>query len=147
MEALAGDLREEFRISGPDAEEMFILHGHASRNQTLSMVGRELLVEVSIPAQLRQVHSGMRIEAFMAYSLRPSPAPTKAEIGEAGHHQELASLWPGSIWSLRIKYQHLQPKFADKVMEIFDQFGDGSRIRIDAARIIRLKPMSFRPLI
>ena len=83
MEALAGDLREEFRISGPDAEEMFILHRHASRNQTLGMVRRELLVEVSIPAQLRQVHSGVVIGSFMSYSLRPSPAPTKAEVGEA----------------------------------------------------------------
>jgi hypothetical protein len=48
------------------------------------MVGRELLVEVSIPAQLRQVHSGVLIESRMAYSLHPSPAPTKAEVGEAG---------------------------------------------------------------
>jgi len=83
VKALAGDLREELRISGPDAEEMFILHRHASRNQTPGMVGRELLVEVSIPAQLRQVHSGVLIESFMAYSLRQSPAPTKAEVGEA----------------------------------------------------------------
>src|SRR6185503_6972829 len=45
---------------------MFILHRHASRNQTLGMVGRELLAEVSIPAQLRQVHSGLLIESFMA---------------------------------------------------------------------------------
>jgi hypothetical protein len=59
---------------------MFILHRHASRNQTLGMVGRELLVEVSIPAQLRQVHSGVPIESFMDYSLRPSPAPEKAEV-------------------------------------------------------------------
>src|ERR1035441_3673249 len=81
---MAGDLREKFRIRGPDAEEMFILHRHASRNQTLGMVGRELLVEVSIPAQLRQVHSGVLIESRMAYSLHPSPAPTKAEVGEAG---------------------------------------------------------------
>jgi hypothetical protein len=47
------------------------------------MVRRELLVEVSIPAQLRQVHSGVVIGSFMSYSLRPSPAPTKAEVGEA----------------------------------------------------------------
>src|ERR1039458_10633242 len=33
----------------------------------LALVGRELLVEVSIPAQLRQVHSGVLIESFMAY--------------------------------------------------------------------------------
>ena len=66
VEALACDLREELRISRPDAEEMFILHRHASRNQTLRMVRRELLVEVSIPAQLRQVHSGVLIESFMA---------------------------------------------------------------------------------
>ncbi len=83
MEALAGDLCEELRISGPDAEEMFILHRHASRNQTFGMVGRELLVEVSIPAQLRQVHSGVLIASFIAYSLPPSPAPTKAEVGES----------------------------------------------------------------
>src|SRR5882724_3831498 len=61
---------------------MFILHRHASRNQTLGMVRRELLVEVSIPAQLRQVHSGVLIESFMAHSLRPSPTPTKAEVGD-----------------------------------------------------------------
>ena len=83
MEALAGDLSEKLRISGPNAEEMLILHRYAGRNQTLGMVGRELLVEVSIPAQLRQVHSGVLIESFMAYSLRPSPAPMKAEVGEA----------------------------------------------------------------
>jgi hypothetical protein len=35
---------------------MFILHRHASRNQTFGLVGRELLAEVSIPAKLRQVH-------------------------------------------------------------------------------------------
>ena len=77
MHALAGDLREKFRIRGPDAEEVFILHRHASRNQTLGMVGRELLVEVSIPAQLRQVHSGVLIESFMAFSLHPSPPGSK----------------------------------------------------------------------
>jgi hypothetical protein len=53
---MAGDLREKFGIRGPDAEEMFILHRHASRNQTFGLVGRELLAEVSIPAKLRQVH-------------------------------------------------------------------------------------------
>ena len=73
VHALAGDLREKFRVGGPDAEEMFILHRHASRNQTLGLVGRELLVEVSIPAQLRQVHRGVLIESFMAYSLRLKP--------------------------------------------------------------------------
>jgi hypothetical protein len=62
---------------------MFILHRHASRNQTLGMVGRELLVEVRIPAQLRQVHRGVLIESFMAYSLRPMPTPTKAEVGDS----------------------------------------------------------------
>jgi hypothetical protein len=56
MEEMAGDLREKFRFRGPDAEEMFILHRHASRHQTLGLVGRELLIAVSIPAQLRQVH-------------------------------------------------------------------------------------------
>jgi hypothetical protein len=45
---------------------MFILHCDASRNQALGMVRRELLVELSIPAQLRQVHSGVPIESFMA---------------------------------------------------------------------------------
>jgi hypothetical protein len=30
------------------------------------MVGRELLIEVSIPAQLRQVHRGVLIESVMA---------------------------------------------------------------------------------
>jgi hypothetical protein len=94
VEALAGDLREEFRISGPDAEEMFILHRHASRNQTLGMVGRELLVEVSIPAQLRQVHSGVPIESFMDYSLCPRPAPTKAEVGEAAKRKPELRLTP-----------------------------------------------------
>ena len=82
MDALAGDLRENFRFSGPDAEEMFILHRHASRNQTLGLVGRELLVEVSIPAQLRQVHNGLLIESLMAYTLRPSLTPTKTEVGD-----------------------------------------------------------------
>jgi hypothetical protein len=77
---MAGDLREKFRIRGPDAEEMFILHRHASRNQTLGMVGRELLVEVRIPAQLRQVHTGVLIESFMTYSLRPSPVRSKADL-------------------------------------------------------------------
>src|ERR1035441_6556326 len=61
MEALARDLREKLRISGPYAKEMFILHRDAGRNQTLGMVGRELLVEVSIPAQLRQVHRSVLI--------------------------------------------------------------------------------------
>jgi hypothetical protein len=76
-------LREKFRVSGPDAEEMFILHRHASRNQTLGKVGREPLVEVSIPAQLRQVHRGVLIESFMACSLLQSPTPTKAEVGDS----------------------------------------------------------------
>ena len=57
MDALAGDLCEKLRIRGPDAEEMFILHRDASRDQTIGMMGRELLAEVSIPAQLRQFHS------------------------------------------------------------------------------------------
>src|ERR1039457_4573205 len=83
VHALAGGLREKFRISGPDAEEMFILPRHASRRQTLGLVGRELLVEVSIPAQLRQVHMGVLIDSFMAYSLRPSPTATKAEVGDS----------------------------------------------------------------
>ena len=61
----------------PDAEEMFILHRRASRNQTLGLVRRELLVEISVPAQLRQVHRGVLIESFMAYSLRPSPGGSK----------------------------------------------------------------------
>src|SRR5882724_5223740 len=61
---------------------MFILDRHASRNQTLGLVGRELLVEVSIPAQLRQVHSGLLMESFMPNSLPPSPTPTKAEVGK-----------------------------------------------------------------
>jgi hypothetical protein len=47
------------------------------------MVGRELLVEVSIPAQLRQVHRGVLIESFMTYSLCPSPTPAKAEVGDS----------------------------------------------------------------
>ncbi|MCX6923351.1 MAG: hypothetical protein NT154_09110, partial [Verrucomicrobia bacterium] len=63
---LASDLREKFCVSGPDAEEVFVLHRHASRNQTLRTVGREVLVEVSIPAQLRQLHRGVRFESFMA---------------------------------------------------------------------------------
>ena len=82
VHALAGDLREQIRLSGPDAEEMFILHRHASRNQTLGLVGRELLIALSIPAQLRQVHRGVRMESLMGYSLRPNPTPTKAEVGE-----------------------------------------------------------------
>ena len=57
MEALARDLRKKLRFSGPDAEEMFILHRDASRDQTLGIVGRELLLEVRIPAQLRQFHN------------------------------------------------------------------------------------------
>jgi hypothetical protein len=83
VDALAGDLREKFRIGGPDAEEMFIFYCHASRNQTLGSVGRELLVEVSIPAQHCQVHNGVPIESFMAYNIRQSPIPTKAEVGVA----------------------------------------------------------------
>jgi hypothetical protein len=55
------------------------------------MVGRELLAEVSIPAQLRQVHSGVLIESFMGYSLRPSPSPTKAEVAAANRKGNGAS--------------------------------------------------------
>jgi hypothetical protein len=65
VEAMAGDLREEFRLRGPNAEEMFILHRHARGNQAFGMVGRELLIEVSVPAQLRQVHRHVVIESFM----------------------------------------------------------------------------------
>jgi hypothetical protein len=61
---MAGDLGEKFRLGGPDAEEMSILLRHASRNQTLGMAGCELLVEVSIPAHLRQVHRGVLIHGL-----------------------------------------------------------------------------------
>ena len=49
VETMAGDLRQKFRIRGPDAEEMFILHRHASRHQTLGMLGRELRTRLVIP--------------------------------------------------------------------------------------------------
>jgi hypothetical protein len=68
VDALAGDLREKLRISGPDAEEMFILHRDASRDQTLGVVGRELLIELSIPAQLRQFHR--RGADWIIYTIR-----------------------------------------------------------------------------
>ena len=65
MDALAGDLREKLPIGGPDAEEMLILHGDSSRDQTLGMLGGELLVELSIPAQLRQFHSRVQFGPFI----------------------------------------------------------------------------------
>src|SRR5439155_15951530 len=65
VDALAGDLREKLSIGGPDAEEMLILHGDSSRDQTLGMLGRELLVELSIPAQLRQFHSRVLFGPFI----------------------------------------------------------------------------------
>ena len=60
-----GDLREKLPIGGPDAEEMLILHGDTSRDQTLGMLRRELLVELSIPAQLLQFHSRVLFGPFI----------------------------------------------------------------------------------
>jgi hypothetical protein len=57
VDALAGDLRQKLPIGGPDAEEKFVLHRDTSRDQAHGIVGRELLVELSIPAQLRQFHN------------------------------------------------------------------------------------------
>jgi hypothetical protein len=61
VDALTGELREKLRISGPDAEEKFVLHRDASRDQALGKIGREMLIEVSIPAQLRQFHKRVLI--------------------------------------------------------------------------------------
>ena len=52
----ASDLRGEFRVNGPDAIEMFVLHRDARRDETLGKVRRELLVALRIPAQLGQAH-------------------------------------------------------------------------------------------
>jgi hypothetical protein len=64
VDALAGDLREKLRLSGPDAEEKFVLHRDASRDQAHGMIGREMLVELSIPAQLHQFHSRVLLGPF-----------------------------------------------------------------------------------
>ena len=52
----AGDLRGEFRVRSPDAVEMFVLHRHARRDETLREIGRELCVAPGVPAQLGQAH-------------------------------------------------------------------------------------------
>jgi hypothetical protein len=67
VHALAGDLREKLSVSGPDPAEMFILHRDASWDQSPGLVGRELLIAVSIPAQLRQFH--IRAADWIIYNI------------------------------------------------------------------------------
>ena len=42
--------------------------------------------DFSPPINPSQVHRGVLIESFTAYSIRPSPPPTKAEVGDFSSH-------------------------------------------------------------